>query len=129
MGGVGFTHLAFATRLAVHGLARFNRRAARRQTVDTDLRARHRSLSYSGRGIERVERRDGGRGKSEREGIDRIERESNGEGSKREVEGKRGAIRSTEYDEAIFDPRDRPRVRQVEPTEEAEEDGGVRTKV
>lgn len=52
--GVGFAHLAFATRLAVHGLARFNRRAARRQTVDTDLRARHRSLSYSGRGIERV---------------------------------------------------------------------------
>lgn len=65
-GGIagGIAHLSFATGLAVHGLARFNRRAARRQAVDTDLRARHRSLNYWERHRgERKQKRKGRRGR------------------------------------------------------------------
>jgi hypothetical protein len=59
LGSWEWWYLSFATGLAVHGLARFNRRAARRQAVDADLRARHRSLStgerHRGRGGRREE--------------------------------------------------------------------------
>lgn len=41
--GLRCTDLSLATGLAVHRLARFDRRAAGRQTVDADLRTRHRA--------------------------------------------------------------------------------------
>lgn len=70
-------------------------------------------------------------GSQKREGIDRIEGENRI--MEREVNEKwrENGEPPREYDEAIFDPRDRPRVRQVEPSvteEEEDEDEGPKWK-
>lgn len=67
LGSWEWWYLSFATGLAVHGLARFNRRAARRQAVDADLRARHRSLSTGERHRGRRKRFGGRTRERERE--------------------------------------------------------------
>lgn len=51
-------YLSLATRFAVHRLAWFDGRATRGETVDTDLRTRHRHIDLDRHEAERVKSRD-----------------------------------------------------------------------